>query len=97
MKCALVFAALLAVCLAANNHNHGHANDATPDPMIALVQKEVQALYSRNSHLTLEACTHKCDELFTLLDATDEANSDSLCAQYCKWSVFVVVSCVDMG
>ncbi|KAK3759279.1 hypothetical protein RRG08_021226 [Elysia crispata] len=84
MKCALVLAALLAVCLSAKDNNHGHT---TVDPMIALVQKEVQALYAANSHLHLEACTHKCDELFDLIDATDEADSDRLCVDYCKCEI----------
>ncbi|RUS71043.1 hypothetical protein EGW08_021189 [Elysia chlorotica] len=73
MKCALVFAAVVAVCLAANSH---HLAD--------LVHKEVSTLYNANTHITYDACVHKCDSLFDFVDATDESETDRLCAEYCR-------------
>ncbi|KAK3759281.1 hypothetical protein RRG08_021228 [Elysia crispata] len=76
MKCVLVMAALMALSFAANNH---HLAD--------LVHKEVSTLYSTNSHITYDACVHKCDGLFDFVDSTDESETDRLCGEYCRCEI----------
>ncbi|KAK3759277.1 hypothetical protein RRG08_021225 [Elysia crispata] len=98
MKCVLVFAAVLAACIAQQHHGHHDQLDAlvhhevhalyqANNNIYALVHHEVHALYQANNNISLDECVRKCDNLFDLIDPVDEQAFDQKCEDYCKCEI----------
>ena len=52
-----------------------------------MIHMEVQALMQANPGMSSADCIKKCDDMFDLMDSTDETSTDQHCKGACEWSV----------
>merc|ERR1719239_478149 len=94
MKLAVVLFACVAVALAqqhggnqGGNHGGMQHGGHGPDAIMHMIHMEVQALMSANPGMSSADCIKKCDDMFDLMDSTDETSTDQHCKGACECDI----------